>query len=85
MVLPVVGEVGLVGRGDGGRIGAFGRAWECEEGRREVGPEVEAEAEGWFMAAREELGMSPPALLAIGGWTAWSCSEDVVVREAQQP
>lgn len=50
--MPVAWFMGLVGRGDGGRMGALGRV---EEGRREVELGIEADSEGcWFMAAREE-------------------------------
>lgn len=73
-------------------MGALGRAGEGEEARREGGLEEEAEAEGWFIAAREEsCGMPVPAaaevVVLVGGWWAvvGSCWEGVLVREAQQP
>ena len=82
------GETGLVGTGEGSRIGALGRAGEGEDARREGGDEEEAEAEGWFIAAREEsCGMlAPGVVVLVGGWWAVvSFWEGVLVREAQQP
>ena len=64
------GETGLVGTGEGARMGALGLAGEGEDARREGGLEDEAEAEGWFIAAREES--CAPAtvvvLVLVGGW-----------------
>ena len=84
------GETGLVGTGEGSRMGALGRAGEGEDARREGGEEEEAEAEGWFIAAREEsCGMFGPGavvVVLVGGWWAvGSFWEGVLVREAQQP
>ena len=64
-----VGETGLVGTGHGARMGALGLAGEGEDARREGGVDEEAEAEGWFIAAREES--CAPAVVVVvlvGGW-----------------
>lgn len=68
-------------------MGALGRAGESEEARRDAGVEDEAEAEGWFIAAREESrGTWAPFVSFVGdGRTAGSCSEGVLVLETQQP
>jgi hypothetical protein len=73
-------------------MGALGRAGEGEDARREGGLEEEAEAEGWFIAAREEsCGMPGPGpavvVVLVGGWwvVVGSFWEGVLVREAQQP
>jgi hypothetical protein len=71
-------------------MGALGRAGEGEDARREGGLEEEAEAEGWFIAAREEsCGMPGPVVVVVlvGGWWAvvGSFCEGALVREAQQP
>jgi hypothetical protein len=83
------GETGLVGTGEGRRTGALGLAGECEGSRRDGGVEDEAEAEGWFIAAREESCGMPPAVVVVvlvgGGRAAGSWSEGVLVLEAQQP
>lgn len=65
------GETGLVGTGEGRQMGALGRAGEGEDARREGGDEEDAEAEGWFIAAREEsCGRPGPAavVVLVGGW-----------------
>ena len=82
-----VGETGLVGTGEGERTGALGRAGECEDARREGGVEDEAEAEGWFMAAREESWGRPEVslLLGCGGRAVGSFWEEGLVLETQQP
>lgn len=70
-------------------MGALGLAGEGEDARREGGLDEEAEAEGWFIAAREES--CAPAVvvvvLVVGGWWAvvGSFWEGVLVRETQQP
>lgn len=72
-------------------MGALGRAGEGEDARREGGDEDEAEAEGWFIAAREEsCGRPAPVVVVVvlvGGWwvVVGSLWEGVLVREAQQP
>ena len=71
-------------------MGALGRAGEGEDARREGGDEEEAEAEGWFIAAREEsCGRPGPGVVVVvlvgGWWAVGSFWEGVLVREAQQP
>jgi hypothetical protein len=65
------GDTGLVGTGEGARRGALGLAGEGEDARRDGGDEEEAEAEGWFIAAREEsCGRPAPGVVVVlvGGW-----------------
>lgn len=67
------GETGLVGTGEGARTGALGLAGEGEDVRWEGGVEDEAEAEGWFIAAREESCARPApgvvvVVVLVGGW-----------------
>lgn len=76
------GDSGLVGTDVGSWTGALGRTGECDEARRDVG--CEKEAEDWFMAAREEsAGRS--ALLFAGCRAAGSFWEGEFVLETQQP
>ena len=52
-------------------MGALGLAGEGEDARREGGVEEEAEAEGWFIAAREESCGRPArgvVVVLVGGW-----------------
>jgi hypothetical protein len=74
-----------VGTGEGGRMGALGRAGECEEARCEAG--VDDSAKGcWFMAAREESwGMLVLAAGTLLVWGGGSRSEGAWELETQQP